>query len=361
MADILPQEPDRSRASVASWLGVLLVMMLSLNTLGGWVRLSGSGIAIPQWPLIHGSLLPPLHAQGWAAVRADWEAHQRELQARVDAGTLAPANLGRTPQDDADFRSMFLTEYAHRLLAALTAVVLAGCLTVVWRRPELRRRAAVPLTGAAVLVIAQAVLGGLLVDEGTGTHFLFLHQGNAALILLGILWALLSLLEPEAPARPVAGPRLLRGTLVATLAAAWLQLLVGALVAGSRAGTAAGGFLDDQHLHLWLHRIGAWAIVAGLGLAYALASRGGAGPRLMLALQVAATFLAVQIVLGIGSQLFAGDPGGAALPLAHQLMGMCLFVSLGLACFDARTARLRPRSRADGDPSLPARAMEGAA
>ena len=46
-------------ASVASWLGVLFVMLFALNTIGGWVRLSGSGVAIPQWPIINGSLLPP--------------------------------------------------------------------------------------------------------------------------------------------------------------------------------------------------------------------------------------------------------------------------------------------------------------
>ncbi len=340
---------DRSgqlRASVVPWLGVLLLMMLSLNTLGGWVRLSGSGIAIPQWPLIHGSLLPPLGSQAWSEVRADWEQHQAALRRKVESGELAEGNLGREPQDDADFKLMFLTEYAHRLLAALTAVVLAGCLSVVLRTRELRAQAGVPLVAASVLVLQQAVLGGLLVDQGTGTHFLFLHQGNAGLVLLCILWALLRLLEEpfEKPAGEV--PPALRRLLGLTVLAGWIQLLVGALIAGSHfAPPGSTSLLDAAELHQWLHRVGAGLLVVLLLLSCWQAWRCASGARLRLALQVAATFIAVQIVLGIGAALVAGAGGGSALPLAHQLMGMCLFSSLALAYYDACRQARQPAGR----------------
>ena len=69
-------------ASVASWLGVLLVMLFALNTIGGWVRLSGAGVAIPQWPIINGSLLPPMSDQGWEEVRAHYVTDQERLASR---------------------------------------------------------------------------------------------------------------------------------------------------------------------------------------------------------------------------------------------------------------------------------------
>jgi cytochrome c oxidase assembly protein subunit 15 len=357
---IAPDPAARSRASVASWLGLLLAMLLSLNTLGGWVRLSGSGIAIPQWPLINGSLLPPSDDAGWAGVRADWERHQAKLRERVAAGELSAGNLGRAPQTDADFKRMFLTEYGHRLLAALAGLVFAGCLTVVLRDRTLRRRVGVPMSVAGALVLFQAGLGGFLVDQGTNTHWLFLHQGNAACILACVLWSLLRLLQDgRTPSQPAARPAL-RRVLGACVFAAWGQLLLGALVAGSKFSapfidefpTMLGGrylpplwegarplawnLLDNAWLHQWAHRWFAWVLVLLLACSFALAARSTLGPRLRLALQVSATFVAVQIVLGITSVLVAGSLHGAALPLAHQLMGMCLFCAIVLAWYDAR-------------------------
>lgn len=377
-----------SHASVASWLGVLFVMLLTLNTLGGWVRISGSGIAIPQWPLINGSLLPPVDDQGWLAVRADWESHQDRLRERVRLGELSEANLGRAPADLREFRGMFLTEYGHRLMAALAGLALAGALTVVARDAALRRRVGVPMSLAAVLVVAQAALGGFLVDQGTNTHWLFLHQGNAGLIMACVLWSLLRLLEPLSsgvPA-PASHPRFAR--LVACAAcAAWLQLLVGALVAGSKFNAAfvtefptmmngsyfpplwesqrslSWNLLDNAWLHQWSHRWFALALVVILVASYVAASRVAIGARLKLALQVSATFVIIQIVLGIADVLVAGTSSGGALPLAHQLMGMCLFCSLVLAAYDARSDRSGAMTSAQADAAqgtARSRAMERA-
>ena len=356
------------RASVAPWLGVLLMLMLTLNTLGGWVRLSGSGIAIPQWPLIHGSFLPPTTHAGWVMVRADWEHHQADLRYKVSRGELNPGNLGREPSDDGDFQRMFFTEYGHRLLAALSAVVLAGVLTVIFRDAYLRRRIGGPMAACAGLVVAQAVLGGLLVDQGTNTHFLFLHQGNSSLILGCILWSLLRLLDdarPQGTTAEVAAPRSLRRLLGVAAIATWIQLVLGALVAGSKFNAPASGFgawlqpllwqgdrswasnlLDNAALLQGLHRIGAWFLVSMMLLCYWRASRHDIGDRLRLALQVSATFIAIQVILGISSLLVAGTGVGNALPLAHQLMGMCVFCSVVLCWYDARHELARRGSMA---------------
>lgn len=373
-----PAATDRARpgagASVASWLGVLLAMLLTLNTVGGWVRLSGSGISIPEWPLIAGSLLPPTDAAGWAGARAEWERHQSALRAKVDAGLLSEANLGRSPASDAEFTRMFLTEYSHRLLAAITGLVLAGCLTVALRDRVLRRRVGWPLGGCAALVVLQAWIGGALVDQGTNTHWLFLHQGNSALIVACALWALLRLVSgPASATSSASAPRarpLLRGVLLATVIATWAQLVLGALVAGSKfsapatSGVAgllatpplwasdrqlAWNLLDNAILHQWSHSVFAWALAGALALTYLAAARSPLGPRLRLALQVSATFIAVQMALGLASALVGGTGAGAMLPLAHQLMGMCLFVSLLLALFDSRHEPTSSVRHGDGD------------
>ena len=190
------------RAGVAAWLGVLFCLVFTLNTVGGWVRLSGSGVAIPHWPVIERgdswTLMPPFSAEGWSEMHTAFELHQARLQVRIERGELTAANLGRQPRGADDFRTMFLTEWSHRLLAAITGLVAAAVIISTLRHAELRRLAGIPLVGAGILIIAQAVLGGLLVSEGTSTHWLFLHQGNAGLIMSLITWAILRLLIPDA-------------------------------------------------------------------------------------------------------------------------------------------------------------------
>lgn len=348
-----------AQASVASWLAVLFLMLFALNTIGGWVRLSGAGVAIPQWPIINGSLLPPMTDEGWAQVRASYDADQARLASRIAAGGLTHSNLGRQPRDLAEFRSMFLTEWSHRLFAALVGVLAAGCLTVVWRRPDLRRLVGFPMAAMGVLVITQAVLGGVLVSSGTNTHWLFLHQGNAGMIMACVLVAMLRLLavgraQPTAPTRE--RRRLLTWVLGVAMVSCWIQLVIGALVAGSRND---GGFnhwsltaglvlweaplgvswnlLDNTELHQWAHGWWAYALtgllITSYVLGWRLARAGQHGPRLRLALQVSATFLAIQLMLGITNALLGIT---SQLALAHQVMGMCLFLSVVLAWFDAR-------------------------
>lgn len=348
--------PSPARASVAAWLSLLFCLVFALNTVGGWVRLSGSGVAIPHWPVIEladggWTLLPPFSEAGWQDMHEAFRAHQAKLLERVDRGELAPVNLGRQPQDDTDFRYMFLTEWSHRLLAALTGLVAAGVIVSSLRHRELRQTVGVPLAAAGGLIIAQAVLGGALVSQGTNTHWLFLHQGNAGLIMVCILWAILRLLDP-ATARP-AGRSLLNALVTTAACAIWLQLMFGALVAGSRHNATgevaltlgvlpdlwqgthglAWNLLDNGWLHLWLHRWWAWSLTLLLVVTYVVAARTATGPRLRLALQVSATFLALQLVFGLVSAAVGSPP---LIVLGHQVLGMCLLLSVVLAVHDAR-------------------------
>lgn len=352
-----------ARAGTAAWLGVLFCLLFTLNTVGGWVRLSGSGVAIPHWPVIdlgtHWTLLPPFTEDGWRIMHGQFQEHQAKLQARVESGELTAANLGRQPRDAADFRTMFLTEWSHRLLAALTGLVALGVIVTAMRRPELRRTAGPPLVAAGALIVAQAVLGGLLVSQGTNTHWLFLHQGNAGLIMGCVLWAILRLLGPVANGSPqrIAGRSTLHGLLFVAVAGIWLQLVFGALVAGSRANAIgephlwqpardlAWNLLDNGWLHLSLHRWWAWTLSGILIAAYLVAARSPTGIRQRLALQVSGTFLALQVVFGLASAAVGAVP---VLALGHQALGMCLLLAVVLAWHDCRYEPTADPEPADG-------------
>ena len=343
-------------ASVASWLGVLLVMLFALNTIGGWVRLSGAGVAIPQWPIINGSLLPPISDQGWEEVRAHYLTDQERLAARIRLGELTTTNLGHSPHDLSEFKAMFMTEWSHRLFAALVGVMAAGCLTIIYRRESVRRLVGVPMTIAGLLIIAQAVLGGLLVHSGTNTNWLFLHQANASLIMACVLVAILRILadgRPRLDAQVRARRRPIMWLLPLVTVAVWAQLVVGSLVAGSRNGGKFGDYSlgaaavlweqprswwwnlqSNPELHQWTHQWLAWSIVASatLLLGSAWRQRQELPQRLRLALHATGVFLVAQMILGISNVWTGITPYGS---LTHQGMGMCLFMALVLSWFDA--------------------------
>ena len=354
--------------AVGSWLGVLLMLVFFLNTAGGWVRLSGSGVAIPHWPIIdlgtHKTVLPPWNEQEWKAAQDAWATHQEALRERVVQGTLHASNLGRTPRDQAEFKEIFLTEWGHRLLAAVTGLVALGLLVTVLRDGPLRRAIGIPYGAACGLILFQAVLGGLLVDEGTNTPHLWAHQGNAGMIMCCLLWSLLTVLALRPTPVPGRGLLLIGAAVVVILT--WWQLVAGALVSGSKG--VEGGYISRDLMAFgnlwqsdrgvgwnlsrnpgvaqWLHRWGAWLLVA-VQVAYlvVLWCR-PTGLRLRLVSQVLATFLGVQMLLGIASSTIGAQP---LLILAHQAMGMCLLMSVMLMFFDLR---YEPAVAAESDRSV---------
>ena len=356
------------RAVLAGWLTVLLVGIFCLNTAGGWVRLSGAGVAIPHWPVIEleqgrKTVLPPLSEAGWTSAYEAWAGHQVVLRARIAGGELRGAALGRQPGTMAEFRSMFLTEWFHRLLAVSVGLVALACLVTVLRDRTLRARIGTPMVAANALIVVQAVLGGALVRDGTNTHWLFVHQGNAALILACVLIAVLRLLAPGTDELQLVGskrqpsdePKLVapRRLVILAVLATWLMLILGGLLAASRHNLPSGGLLgldagpawwqtaslvtnllDNASLHHLAHRIGA-VVTAGLVVAaLVVAHRRGAPERTRLALSVAGTFVALQAVLGLAAAVMPA--GEVVVPLAHLFLGHVLFLVLVLAAYDVR-------------------------
>src|SRR5450432_961386 len=127
-----PASDPAPRASVASWLGILFVLLLVVVVVGGYVRLSGSGLSIPDWPVIRvgtgWTLLPPISEAGWNDVKVTYEADQEEKRLQLMQGAGGIGSLGRAWPDLPTFKRMFMIEWGHRFAAALVGVVAAGCL-----------------------------------------------------------------------------------------------------------------------------------------------------------------------------------------------------------------------------------------
>ena len=268
-----------SRIAFAAVAAVFVLM-----TLGNVVSATGSGLACPDWPLCHGSVIPPL--------RAD-----------------------------------VLIEYGHRL-AALAASVLIVATTVATlastRSSGLRRLAwLVP-----ILLVVQIALGGITVLLKLPDLISTAHLVNALLILAALIVLGLGL-RGAAVAAADRPRRLARVGVIVLL----VQLALGGYVRHSGAGLACPdfplcsgdvlptGWLPAVH---WTHR---WLGVLLLGLFVHLALiRRTTAARLTAALAI------LQVSLGIATVLLQLAP---VIRAAHAAVGYSLWAVLVWASVEA--------------------------
>ena len=280
---------------------------LLLIFVGSLVTSTGSGLAVPDWPLSYGMLFPPM------------------------VGGI-------------------LYEHGHRMAAAAVGLlVVVQALVITWREP--RRWVRVLAWVAVGAIVAQGVLGGLTVLFLLPTPISMTHAVLAQTLFLVLIliahaqsgdWRRRLQERTDIAWRPIA---VLMGIV-------YLQLLLGALMRHTESGLAIpdfplmGGTLlprfDERMLDAvnaarfdlrlpsvalgqvivhFLHRLGALATLVVLVLAN-LAMRRRPAPRRVRQLLVAIDGLvAVQVALGALTVLTARSPIMASL---HVLVGASL-------------------------------------
>jgi cytochrome c oxidase assembly protein subunit 15 len=210
--------------SVRWWLMAVAVLIAAMVLVGGATRLTESGLSIVEWKPVTGSL-PPLDEAQWAAA---FEGYKKIPQYRqMNAGM----SLG-------EFKAIFWWEWSHRLLGrVIGAAYLLPFIWFLWRGvlgAELRRRLWL-IFGLGAL---QGAVGWWMVASGlserveVSQYRLATHLVLALLIFAGIVWTLRRLGGAASSAEPL---RLkITGWVLLTLT--FVQLYLGALVAGLRAG-----------------------------------------------------------------------------------------------------------------------------
>ena len=337
---------ERANRRVAAWLLVCCALVFAIVVVGGVTRLTHSGLSITEWQPIVGTL-PPLSDADWNTAFAKYQLTPEYLQ--VNKGMSLPG-----------FQRIFWWEYFHRLLGRLVGVVFL--LPFLWFMARRQIPAGYALRFAAIFALgaAQGALGwymvksGLTDDPRVSQFRLTAHLGLAFLIFAAMLLCALSLLSPSRADRREVHPAMSsarRGS-VAVACLVFLQVLSGALVAGTHAGLAYnmfplmnGTLVPSEILSLtpwWRNLFYNLATVQFdhrlLALLLAIAvpilwwrvvavqdsqSRARVGAHLLLAM------LCVQLALGIATLVFA-----VPLPLAalHQAGALLLFgLALNLA------------------------------
>ncbi len=297
---------------------VTVAATFMLVVVGGVVRVSDSGLGCGQagsgthgWPLCGGRVVP-----------------------LVDANAIV--------------------EYTHRILASVVVVLIAA---MVWRALRGLRSHRFLVRGsiaAAALVLAQAALGGLTVENNLDEALVAAHLG-LAMLLLGLLIALAWTAREERPEPAVAAGRGMRALAVAATALLFCTIVAGGYIAGTEkhgAEVAAAAPRGGAHLacgrefpkcqesffpwgrsrfvdiHL-THRAFMYATAVAILALFALAWRRGVP---LAPFAVMAALLLLQILLGAMNVWLGKHPGlvVAHLATATLLWSATLVAALSL-------------------------------
>lgn len=215
---------DRSKP-VAIWLLVVAFMVLAMIVVGGATRLTDSGLSITEWKPVTGAV-PPLSD-------ADWQA-QFALYKQIPQYSQLNAGMSLS-----DFKTIYWWEWSHRFLGRLTGLVFFAPFVWFAVRRELPRRLFLRLGGIFVLGALQGLVGWWMVASGLSQRVsvaperLTVHLGLAFALLGLLLW---TAFDAWAGAARQTLPSPWGRRAAWLLGLIYLQVLLGALVAGNDAG-----------------------------------------------------------------------------------------------------------------------------
>ena len=315
------------------WHLIVILLLISLISIGGFTRLTNSGLSITNWELFSG-ILPPLNEQSWDSYFSLYKTipQYNEL------------NVGMTIHE---FKYIFWWEYIHRLLARFLGLVYLLPFIFFVLRKIIYKNNFYYYLSILLLFIFQGFLGWFMVKSGLSvnvdvSHFrLAAHLGVAVIILLLIFWAFLNSRNQQLGIKLFTNSQLL----LIFLLLIYIQIIFGAFTSGLDAGSiyqtwpymnlnflpdevtlksffSKEIFTDRAHVQL-LHRLNAYLIfvVFVIFYAYKLKKR----ETHLTGLTWILFFLIIQIFLGITTLISGLNIYLAAL---HQLTSIFLVMSI---------------------------------
>ncbi|MFN4130594.1 MAG: COX15/CtaA family protein, partial [Paracoccaceae bacterium] len=230
---LIDAAPKGARGAIRGWLIMLFLMVMAMIVVGGLTRLTDSGLSITEWRPVTGAL-PPMNDADWLTEFQKYRASpQYQL---MNAGMELSA-----------FKVIYWWEWGHRQLGRAVGLVWAVGFLFFWATKRIPPGWTGRLLVLGVLGGLQGAIGWWMVASGlTGamtsvaSYRLATHLGLAFVILGFIAWYVFLLGRTEAAllqARRAREGRLF-GLSTGLLHFAFLQIVLGALVAGIDAGRA---------------------------------------------------------------------------------------------------------------------------
>jgi cytochrome c oxidase assembly protein subunit 15 len=338
-----------ARRAIRIWLMSLFALVAVMIAVGGMTRLTDSGLSITEWAPVTGAV-PPLNEADWLA---EFEAYKTTSQYQL---------INRDMALD-EFKTIYWWEWGHRQLGRLIGLVWA----VGFAFFLLTKRIPAGWTGRLIIPGAlggvQGAIGWWMVHGGlqegmvsVPSYRLATHLGLAFVILGLLAWYVFLLERRDADLLQArrAGEARLFGISTGVMHLAFVQILLGALVAGIDAGRAfptwplmGDGFLppdpftreplwrnffEDPGLVQFIHRMSGYLLLV---LALVAWRRGRASPNTAtrFAFNAMLAMMLVQIVIGIVTVLYSAP---VHIAILHQVGAVVLWVLILRARYLAR-------------------------
>lgn len=369
-----PIGSPRPRA-LSNLLLVTAALVFAMVVVGGITRLTESGLSITEWKPISGAI-PPF-------TKADWQ-HAFDLYRQTPQYREVAGPAGMTLSG---FKFIFFWEWVHRLLGRILGMVFfAGIAWFAFKR-------AIPkgfgwrLAALFVLGGLQGAVGWFMVMSGlegrteVSPYRLSAHLLFALFLFAALIWTALDLRRIDKD--PNARAARLTGWGMIAIATLFIQLMLGAWVAGFRAGYVSNTWPDmnghfvpqgidwsngslfalthDPFLLHFMHRWWAFVVVLVLVLfSRRVRKVDGARPASIAIHSVFGT----QIILGIATVL-----SGIAIWLAvlHQATGALLVAATVWGAHEIGSSRIAchkgkekpPADESNGASATKARGFSG--
>ena len=339
-APLLSPTRRPSARAVGWWLVACAVLVYAMVVVGGVTRLTGSGLSMVRWHPVSG-VLPPI---GEAAWREDFDAYRASPEYRL-------VNRGMSL---AEFQRIFWMEYAHRMLGRGVGIAFLIPFLVFLAMRAIPPPMIPRLAGVFVLGGAQGLLGWYMVQSGlvdeprVSQYRLAAHLSLAVLIYVYLLALALRMFDDDGlPRRPAVGRGPIAGLALVAGVAVFLTLVMGAFVAGLKAGYVYPTFpkmgefwippgmfetvpwwrslFENPVTAQFVHRVLALASILVVIAAWGASLRVGVPRRVRLWAGASLVAVAAQTALGISTVLLH-----VPIPLAagHQAGGIALLTCL---------------------------------
>lgn len=345
---LIDRDSGGARRAIRAWLMVLFALVVAMIVVGGLTRLTDSGLSITEWKPVTGAM-PPLSEADW---QAEFDKYQQIDQWRIENQWM---------QLD-DFKSIYWWEWSHRQLGRVMGLIWAlgfvGFLVARKIPTGWTGRLALPglLGGVQGGIGWWMVASGVTQGEGmvsVASYRLAIHLG-LAFVILGFIAQYVLMLSREDRVLMQARrgkEKKLFGLSTGLMHFAFLQIILGALVAGIDAGRSytdwplMGGqvipqdammleplwrnFFESPGLVQFIHRVSGYLLLA-FGVVVWLRGRRSAHPITQNAFHAVFAILLLQVVLGIVTVVY-GAPWQAAI--LHQLLAVIVWVLILRARF----------------------------
>ncbi|WP_341366120.1 heme A synthase [Yoonia sp. BS5-3] len=241
-----------ARGAIRVWLMALFALVVVMIVVGGLTRLTDSGLSITEWKPVTGAM-PPMSDAAWAEEFDKYRA-------------IPEYQLQNAGMSLAEFKVIYWWEWGHRQLGRVIGLVWAAGFLFFLATKKIPNGWTGRLIFIGALGGLQGFIGWWMVSSGleegmldVASYRLAAHLGLAFVIFGFIAWYIYRLGRSQADILQArrSGDTGLARLSTALICVTFLQIVLGALVAGIDAGRAypdwplmAGGFLPPQPFDL---------------------------------------------------------------------------------------------------------------